>query len=371
MTGVIKSPFKFQDLVIIEANKIFTKLPLTITPIQFTGIQDSFEDKEVVLGVGKKDSRSGKFLISRIKAFNKRDIEYINFLRFENKIKGKKCVDLKRRLMYIKVGITDLSDRDNQEGVYDITNIYSIIECYTGYNKDINSEYINKSNILNNWIQDTYDSNSDEVVDTKKIEEELVSIINRKFNTDYKKLKEFYSECPPSIKFRKHIDLKKNIEDLLKTKRKRYSSKTYMTSFMNYKTYRKWLNIWIDARIAKSDIESLYSDLWNSCNFDREYAVINTTGVAIPNWKTLAKYESGTMFFATPEEGSTNWCLITIKPNLFPLENSTDEFAYWSHVSGFLSKFETLDKLNRYLDLLTARFKTRLDEYFNYIENNE
>lgn len=363
MKAIIKFPYKLQDLVIIECNKLFNNSDITVQPVNFSEVKQDFPTESIVLGLGKKDSKCENFLISQCKSFNNRDVEYLDFLRFENKITGTHCVRLKRSLNTLKKNLLDKFSKESQTGVFSLASIHRIVESYTGYEEDIEKEYLKKSTAINLWIKTLVSTEGPEFLTKDILEKSLNSIINSRFNLNNSTINEFYEADNPLGNYRISQNIKSDIKTLIERKTASIQS-TNLFNLMNYNNCSQWLEMWLDSRVSESSTKNRYLELWNSCDFSKRYTVINTTGVLIPNWKELARGEGNVMFFITPEKGTENWSIITTVPSKFPLIN-TEGKAYWTHVSQFLAKFSTLDLAKDYLDSLIEEYNSSISDYLD------
>jgi hypothetical protein len=354
-TAIVKFPFKLQDLVIIEITRIYIDKNISVIPVNYVGAESDYTGADILLGLGKAKSKADGFLISQSRVFNHRDVEYIDHLRFNGKIPGKECVRLKSVLNILRSKSINNSDKQEGSGVYAKSDIYSIMESYNGYENNIKEEYLKKSHILGSWLKEVISKDSHPSVTISEVSEELRSNLNERFNLDMYSLDDFQFVKPKEVLSNRLKNvLKPEIEEFSKFENASgYSSSLY--KFINKDNLKFWIDLWITSRIEDSDRDAKYIDLWNKCDFSRSGVAINTSGILIPNWKELARAEGDIVFFVTPEAGTDNWSIISLNPNKYPMVES--DIPYWIHVSKFLSKVDSKEKADSYLEKLDETYK--------------
>lgn len=357
--AVIKFPFKLQDLIIIESARLFVDSNISVKTIDFSSSTEDYSSMDIVLGLGKEHSRCGDFLVSKCNVFNNRDIEYLDNLRFSNKVKGTTCVKLKNAISSLRKNLLSNEDKKSNSGVYSIKDVHTMLSTYTGYNDNIEDEYKKKSLIIREWLTEIITTMPADTINSQHLNDSLRSNLNLRFNLSLNFLSEL-KDCPVSnlLSQRLKKDLVTDIDEFLERKSINLQ-RSNLYNILNSLNYKHWINLWLDSRVEFSNKNSKYMDLWNSCDFSRPNVVINTTGTIITDWKKLAKLEEETIvFFMTPERGSDNWSIISLSPSKFPMVDS--DLPYWTHVSKFLSKFESYEKANKYLDVLLGTYSDTL-----------
>lgn len=378
-TAIIKYPFKLQDLVILEITKNYVDEEIHVIPVDFSQSNIDTSNADIVLGLGKENSKVISFKISNCQSFNNRDLEYLDYLRYNSQLPSLSCILLKNSLKSWRKGLLDLDNKKSNLGSYSNLDLNMILESYTGYKEDMIEELRLKSSIINEWISELCSAGKElkfnKISDTL-LKNQILKNVNKSLVQDlnfYKNYEELEIELNTSsdserLSFIEKSTLKREIPKLLKNNKKDTSrNNSNILNIMNIRNYEVWINIWFKSFIQNASKEINLSNLWNTCDFSKEGVVFNTTNKIIPNWKVLAKSEENVKFFVTPEPNTSNWSIISVRPSKYPLIES--DLYYWIHVSKFLAKFDSLDKARKYTDYLIAEYERDSSKYISLEES--
>ena len=373
--AVVKYPFKVQDLAIIQITKDFVDKDIHTIPVDYSKIDIDTSNANIILGLGKDDSKVLDFPMSKCESFNNRDVEYFNHLRYRGKLPSTICIRLKKAIRDFRRASLVVGDRTSRSGVFSPLNVGYMINTYDGYYSDMKQEFVKKTNIIQSWLKVVGDESSKRV-SNEQLQDALLKTINQIKTSRGSKSPELstYKEFESLLNEVKEVDflsysevltLKSTIKDLLDlngdTTAKRSESPTNIVNLIDPTNVNSWTDLWVSAVLDNVYMLNFYSSKWNDCDFSRDGVVVNTSGVVIPNWKKLAKEEGDIVFFMTPEVNTNNWSLISVYPSKFPLLESSD-LPYWTHVSRFLAKFESKAKADRYVDHLLAEHQESIDQ---------
>lgn len=365
-TTILKYPFKFQDLVIIEVVRQYVDPNVHVIPVDFSNTNIDTSKADIILGLNKSVSKVMNFKIDNCKSFNNRDLSYFDRLRFECKLPSIHCISIKNSIKSLRSGLLNSKDKENRVGVYSSFDINTILDSYTGYGDDMSLEYGMKSSILGKWVKVI--GNSKNNLKFTKIgdslhEQAIVDEVNKHRRTkeaikDYTELQEILNDSTSEVlSSAERMSLKLELPKFFASNKKEDKrSNSNLFNFMNIDNYKEWVSIWINSLFQVVKRSLYHSDLWNSCDFSEEGIVINTTGKSIPKWKVFARDEEDVLFFVTPEPGTSNWSIISVYPSKYPLLES--DLYYWVHVSKFLAKFDSYDKVEKYLSILSGKYLT-------------
>lgn len=362
MKVLLKYPFKFQDLVLIELTKLYMDPHIEVETTEFN--EDKFNGDltsfEIILGLHKDLCKVGSYLISKCSSYNRRDLEYIDFLRFNGMLASKKAIVLKSALSEMNAGLSNVKDKEKKVGVYNPLSILSMIEDLKGV-ENFSEEYKSISDILSLWLSSVAEDKPEmSILDSSLLKNPLEEALKNNFS-EIQSLESFLDGSHPIKSYSLNKNMLVEVKYLLNNPYKS-SSKSHIYNIAQNSTLQKWITLWVKSRKSFYISESHQLDLWNRSDSSREFVVINTTNSPIPNWKEFSKHED-VMFFVTPEMGTSNWSIISVKPGKFPLLDEVG-LAYWVHVSRFLAKFDSYQKVNNYLDYLLSLYKDELISYF-------